>query len=67
MVDALCATPGGSASEVCAEGIESLEDLQALADLDVTYGQGFVLSVPAPLGRRSPGRPWRCAAPRSAQ
>jgi diguanylate cyclase (GGDEF)-like protein/PAS domain S-box-containing protein len=35
---------------VCAEGIETLDDLRALADLDVTYGQGYVLAPP--------GRPW---------
>jgi len=35
---------------VCAEGIETLQDLRTLADLDVTYGQGYVLSPPA--------RPW---------
>jgi diguanylate cyclase (GGDEF)-like protein len=33
---------------VCAEGIESLADMTALADLDVTYGQGFALARPAP-------------------
>lgn len=35
---------------ICAEGIETLQDLRTLADLDVTYGQGYVLSPPA--------RPW---------
>ena len=35
---------------VCAEGIERPEDLRALADLDVTYGQGYALGRPA--------RPW---------
>ena len=35
---------------VCAEGIETLADLRTLADLDVTYGQGYVLAPP--------GRPW---------
>ncbi len=33
---------------VCAEGIESLDDLAALADLDVQWGQGHVLGRPAP-------------------
>jgi diguanylate cyclase (GGDEF)-like protein/PAS domain S-box-containing protein len=33
---------------VCAEGIETLEDLERLADLDVTYGQGYVIARPAP-------------------
>ncbi len=35
-------------AEVCAEGIESLEDLRTLADADVSYGQGYVLARPAP-------------------
>jgi diguanylate cyclase (GGDEF)-like protein len=33
---------------VCAEGIESLDELAVLADLDVQWGQGFVLARPAP-------------------
>jgi diguanylate cyclase (GGDEF)-like protein len=33
---------------LCAEGIETLEDLELLADLDVTYGQGYVIARPAP-------------------
>jgi GAF domain-containing protein len=33
---------------VCAEGIEDLQDLRVLADLDVTYGQGYALGRPAP-------------------
>jgi EAL domain-containing protein (putative c-di-GMP-specific phosphodiesterase class I) len=32
---------------VCAEGIETPEELRVLADLDVTYGQGFGLARPA--------------------
>jgi diguanylate cyclase (GGDEF)-like protein/PAS domain S-box-containing protein len=35
-------------ADVCAEGIEDLEDLARLADLDVAYGQGFGLGRPAP-------------------
>jgi diguanylate cyclase (GGDEF)-like protein/PAS domain S-box-containing protein len=35
---------------ICAEGIETIADLRALAELDVTYGQGYVLG--------KPGRPW---------
>ena len=31
---------------VCAEGIESLDELAVLADLDVQWGQGFVLARP---------------------
>jgi diguanylate cyclase (GGDEF)-like protein/PAS domain S-box-containing protein len=37
-------------SLICAEGIETLADLRTLADLDVTYGQGYALAPP--------GRPW---------
>jgi diguanylate cyclase (GGDEF)-like protein/PAS domain S-box-containing protein len=48
MVDALVRYARRIGSEVCAEGVESLDDLQALADLDVTYGQGYVLARPAP-------------------
>jgi diguanylate cyclase (GGDEF)-like protein len=33
---------------VCAEGIETLEDVAALANLDVPWGQGFALARPAP-------------------
>ena len=40
---------------ICAEGIETLEDLAVLADLDVTYGQGYVLARPSePWGTVSP-------------
>ena len=37
-------------ASVCAEGIETPEELKVLADLDVTYGQGF--------GLARPGQPW---------
>lgn len=33
---------------VCAEGIASLDELSALADLDVELGQGFALGKPGP-------------------
>ena len=32
---------------VCAEGIETLEEIAALADLDVEWGQGYALGRPA--------------------
>ena len=32
---------------VCAEGIETLDELAVLADLDVQWGQGFALARPA--------------------
>lgn len=44
---------------VCAEGIESLDELAVLADLDVQWGQGYAL------GR--PGEPWPRIAPEAAE
>jgi diguanylate cyclase (GGDEF)-like protein len=44
---------------VCAEGIESLDDLAVLGDLDVQWGQGYVLARPAP--------PWALVSPLAAQ
>jgi hypothetical protein len=48
MVDALVRYSRRIGADVCAEGVETLSDLETLADLDVTYGQGFVLAVPSP-------------------
>jgi diguanylate cyclase (GGDEF)-like protein/PAS domain S-box-containing protein len=58
MVDALVRYARRIGAEVCAEGVETLEDLQALADLDVTYGQGYALGRPAP--------PWALVDPEAA-
>jgi EAL domain-containing protein (putative c-di-GMP-specific phosphodiesterase class I) len=33
---------------VCAEGVECAEELAVLADLDITYGQGFFIGRPGP-------------------
>jgi EAL domain/GAF domain len=44
---------------VCAEGIESLDDLAVLGDLDVQWGQGFALARPAP--------PWALVSPIAAE
>ena len=43
---------------VCAEGIESLDELTALAELDVAWGQGFALAPPA--------APWADVSPIAA-
>jgi diguanylate cyclase (GGDEF)-like protein len=43
---------------VCAEGIESLDELAVLGDLDVQWGQGFVLGRPA--------APWALVSPVAA-
>ena len=37
-----------SGATVCAEGIETLGDLERLADLDVGFGQGYAIGRPAP-------------------
>jgi GAF domain-containing protein len=44
---------------VCAEGIETLEELALLADLDVQWGQGWVLARPEP--------PWAEVSPIAAE
>jgi diguanylate cyclase (GGDEF)-like protein/PAS domain S-box-containing protein len=43
---------------VCAEGVETLHELECLADLDVTYGQGYAIARPAP--------PWASIEPQAA-
>lgn len=43
---------------VCGEGVESLADLDRLAELDVTYAQGYVAGRPA--------RPWAHVDPAAA-
>jgi GAF domain-containing protein len=48
MVDALVRYSRRIGADVCAEGVETLDDLETLADLDVTYGQGYVLARPLP-------------------
>ena len=44
---------------VCAEGIESLDDLAVLGDLDVPWGQGYALARPA--------TPWAMVSPVAAE
>jgi diguanylate cyclase (GGDEF)-like protein len=44
---------------VCAEGIESYDDIEVLANLDVPWGQGYAIGRPAP--------PWSQVAPPAAQ
>jgi diguanylate cyclase (GGDEF)-like protein len=47
LVSALVHFASRTGAEVCAEGIERLEELRVLQELGVTYGQGFVLGRPA--------------------
>jgi len=44
---------------VCAEGIESLDELAVLGDLDVQWGQGYALARPA--------QPWAMVSPVAAE
>ena len=48
---------------VCAEGIETLDELAALADLDVQWGQGYALGrAREPVGQACPFTPPASAA-----
>ena len=59
MIDALVRYARRIGAVVCAEGIETMDDLEALADLDVTLGQGYALA--------RPGEPWADVNPRAAR
>jgi diguanylate cyclase (GGDEF)-like protein len=48
LIDSFVRFAQRTGASVCAEGIETMEELKLLADLDVTYGQGYVLARPAP-------------------
>ncbi|MEA2494120.1 MAG: diguanylate cyclase [Thermoleophilaceae bacterium] len=48
LVDAFVRFGRRTGAQVVAEGIETEEELRVLADLDVTYGQGYFLAKPAP-------------------
>jgi hypothetical protein len=47
LIDSFVRFARRTGASVLAEGIETLEELSLLADLDVSYGQGFVLARPA--------------------
>ena len=47
LIDSFVRFARRTGAHVCAEGIETPEELKVLADLDVTYGQGFGLARPA--------------------
>jgi GAF domain-containing protein len=46
-------------AEVCAEGIESFDDIEVLANLDVPSGQGYAIGRPAP--------PWSSVSPAATE
>jgi hypothetical protein len=47
LVESLVRFAQRTGAAVCAEGVETVDELVVLADLDVTYGQGYVLARPA--------------------
>jgi diguanylate cyclase (GGDEF)-like protein len=55
LIDSFVRLAARTGAAVCAEGVETREELQVLAELDVTYGQGFGIARPAP--------PWAAVAP----
>ncbi len=58
LVESFVRFAGRIGATVCAEGIESLDDLAVVSDLDVQWGQGFVLGRPA--------APWALVSPVAA-
>ena len=46
LLEAMISFAATTGAAVCGEGVEDLADLRALADLDVTYAQGFALARP---------------------
>jgi EAL domain-containing protein (putative c-di-GMP-specific phosphodiesterase class I) len=47
LVEAIVRYAARVGAEVCAEGVENLDDLYVLADLDVAEAQGWVIGMPA--------------------
>ena len=58
LLEALISFASTTRAAVCAEGVETLEDLAVLAGLDVTYAQGWALA--------RPDAPWAVLAPQAA-
>jgi diguanylate cyclase (GGDEF)-like protein len=58
LLQALISFASTTRAAICAEGVETLEDLAVLAAMDVTYAQGWVLA--------RPGAPWAELAPQVA-
>jgi EAL domain-containing protein (putative c-di-GMP-specific phosphodiesterase class I) len=55
LVDSFVRFGRRTGAQVVAEGIETEDELRVLADLDVTYGQGYFLAKPGP--------PWAAVSP----
>ena len=58
LLEAMISFASSTGAAVCGEGVEDLDDLRALADLDATYAQGYALARPAP--------PWPLLTPGAA-
>jgi diguanylate cyclase (GGDEF)-like protein len=58
LLEALISFASTTRAAVCAEGVETLEDLAVLAGMDVTYAQGWALA--------RPDAPWAALAPHAA-
>jgi diguanylate cyclase (GGDEF)-like protein len=48
LLEALIGFASSTGAAICAEGVEDLDDVRALVELDVTYAQGYGLCRPAP-------------------
>ncbi|RKQ93833.1 diguanylate cyclase (GGDEF)-like protein [Solirubrobacter pauli] len=48
LLEALIGFASSTGAAICAEGVEDLDDLRALVELDITYAQGYGLCRPAP-------------------
>jgi diguanylate cyclase (GGDEF)-like protein len=55
LLEAMISFASSTGAAVCGEGVEDLDDLRALAELDATYAQGYALAQPAP--------PWTTLVP----
>lgn len=58
LLEALISFSATTGAAVCAEGVETLDDLRVLAGLDVTYAQGWALARPE--------APWAALVPEAA-
>ena len=58
LLEALISFASTTRAAVCAEGVETLEDLAVLAAMDVTYAQGWALA--------RPDAPWALLSPQAA-
>jgi diguanylate cyclase (GGDEF)-like protein len=58
LLEALISFASTTRAAVCAEGVETLDDLAVLASMDVTYAQGWALA--------RPDAPWAALAPHAA-